>query len=319
MYLDDAVYRSLVSEALEVKEAGRDKFLLWLHGAEEALLIKSRLLRAAQRERAMTLEKKLVCLEGEERTSAALSICRTKGLVEQGVNEPDRQGETPLMRAAGSGRGLGEIQLLAMARADVNLKGANGQAALHLAASYGHVATVEALASVSANIEADDNGGLTAMHMAAQCGSVEVLHVLKRLGANPRATNWQDSTPLVLAAQGGHLGAIRALVDIIQESGVGIDKDLNQALLIAARYCRVDAMDLLVSLGADVSKAEAEGSRYTALHYAAIGGYPAAIEWLVAKKGDLHALSSSGTTPLQEAQRCECEQAVSFLRRLLGE
>mmetsp|Transcript_66827 Transcript_66827/g.178651 ORF Transcript_66827/g.178651 Transcript_66827/m.178651 type:complete len:164 (-) Transcript_66827:1129-1620(-) len=59
-YLDDAVYRSLVSEALEVKEAGRDKFLLWLHGAEEALLIKSRLLRAAQRERAMTRARKAI-------------------------------------------------------------------------------------------------------------------------------------------------------------------------------------------------------------------------------------------------------------------
>ena len=104
-FLDDGVYRYLVAEALETKDMGKIKFLLWLHGTEEAGMINvSKHLKACHREWNLMQQRRLAELEGGEvRSTAALGLCRSMGLVRREIEERNNFGETPLMRAAADG------------------------------------------------------------------------------------------------------------------------------------------------------------------------------------------------------------------------
>ncbi len=104
-FLDDGVYRYLVAEALETKEMGKIKFLLWLHGTEAAGWINAfKHLKECHREWNLMQQRKLAEIEeGEGRAAAALSLCRSTGLVRREIGERNNFGETPLMRAAADG------------------------------------------------------------------------------------------------------------------------------------------------------------------------------------------------------------------------
>ena len=102
-YLDDDAYRTLVTEALAAKDMGKDKFALWLHGAEPARWLLDRGLRASQREWNVLRERKLSTLEGDAREALALALCRSKGLVLDALDERDSYGEVPLLTAAANG------------------------------------------------------------------------------------------------------------------------------------------------------------------------------------------------------------------------
>lgn len=104
-FLDDGVYRYLVAEALETKDMGKIKFLLWLHGTEMAGRINAfKHLKACHREWNLMQQRRLAKLEeGEVRAAAALGLCRSTGLVRREIEERNNFGETPLMRAAADG------------------------------------------------------------------------------------------------------------------------------------------------------------------------------------------------------------------------
>ena len=102
-YLDDDAYRTLVAEALAAKEMGKDKFSLWLRGAEPARWLLDRGLRACQREWNELRERRLSTLEGDGRAALALELCRSKGLVRDALDERDSYGEVPLLTAAANG------------------------------------------------------------------------------------------------------------------------------------------------------------------------------------------------------------------------
>ncbi len=102
-YLDDDAYRTLVTEALASKEMGKDKFALWLQGADPARFLLDHALRTCQRRRNMLRERQLATLEGDERVALALELCRSKGLVQEAIGEQDSYGEVPLLTAAANG------------------------------------------------------------------------------------------------------------------------------------------------------------------------------------------------------------------------
>ncbi len=103
-FLDDGAYRYLVAEALETKEMGKQKFYLWLRGAEEAGIINAwKHLKECHREWNLMQQRRLSELAGEERAAAALKLCRGTGLVRREIEERNHFGETPLMRAAADG------------------------------------------------------------------------------------------------------------------------------------------------------------------------------------------------------------------------
>ena len=103
-FLDDGAYRYFVAESLETKDMGRYKFLLWLHGTDNAGEINSyKDLKMCHREWNQLQHRRLAGLQGPERAHAALQLCRSLGLVRSEIEERNNFDETPLIRAAADG------------------------------------------------------------------------------------------------------------------------------------------------------------------------------------------------------------------------
>src|SRR5262245_5474267 len=78
-------------------------------------------------------------------------VAEVNALIDGGadVNASDRDGVTPLMRAASAGRG-DVVRLLVASRADVNAKTSGGATALMMASLGGYAPAVDALLAAKA-------------------------------------------------------------------------------------------------------------------------------------------------------------------------
>jgi hypothetical protein len=103
VYFDDAVYRSVVSESLDVIAMGKNMFLLWLHGGMNAYFVTGHPLLECHRLRIMEQKKQLNSCVAENHEKYALDLCRNLGLVRTNVHERNVFGETPLLCAAANG------------------------------------------------------------------------------------------------------------------------------------------------------------------------------------------------------------------------
>ncbi len=89
-----------------------------------------------------------------------------------------REGETALHVASSKGH-LNSVQALIAAGADVNAVAANGETALFGAAFKGHLEVARALIEAGARVTVKNNSGDTALMAAARSGHREVLQLLK--------------------------------------------------------------------------------------------------------------------------------------------
>jgi len=105
------------------------------------------------------------------------------------VNEPDCDGDTPLMLAAAQGH-ASIVAVLLRNGADVNVHNDKGETALHLAAYGGHTETVKALLAAGASVNARDNGGSTPLLCAAFGGHADVATALLGSGADAEIRNF---------------------------------------------------------------------------------------------------------------------------------
>ena len=184
-FLDDAIYRAVVSESLEVKDMGKYKFKLWLKSPEEAEKIQKQGLKLCQRKWNMMQEKRLAELKGDELATMALDLCKSKGLLKSKIEEMNIFGEVPLLTAAADGERPSNLQLLVLAKADVHVKDPEGRCPIILAAENGHTETVRGLSELKADINARDKQNDTALIQAAAYGhseTVKLLHTLRAAG-----------------------------------------------------------------------------------------------------------------------------------------
>ncbi|KAL2363938.1 hypothetical protein RJZ56_003147 [Blastomyces dermatitidis] len=144
----------------------------------------------------------------------------------------DASGWTPLMIAASLKDGEGDqiIELLLRKDADVNIKSASGQNALHFATSKVNVSTVRLLLTHKCSARVKDNRGQLALHRAAAVGSVPIINMLLQEGKSPlNATDVDGSTALHHAIAEGNGEAALVLL----RAGAEVDKrDKNDKLAI---------------------------------------------------------------------------------------
>ncbi|EEQ90313.2 26S proteasome non-ATPase regulatory subunit 10 [Blastomyces dermatitidis ER-3] len=147
-------------------------------------------------------------------------------------DEVDASGWTPLMIAASLKDGEGDqiIELLLRKDADVNIKSASGQNALHFATSKVNVSTVRLLLTHKCSARVKDNRGQLALHRAAAVGSVPIINMLLQEGKSPlNATDVDGSTALHHAIAEGNGEAALVLL----RAGAEVDKrDKNDKLAI---------------------------------------------------------------------------------------
>lgn len=132
----------------------------------------------------------------------------------------DDAGQIPLFWAAR--RGLcNTAALLLRAGADVTHTDADGETALHVAASGGFPRLCHLLLGgfsegilPAARVLGQRTGcGLTPLHVAAAAGHAEVVQALLDAGADVAAATPQRRTPLHLAAMAGHAAAVLRLLE----------------------------------------------------------------------------------------------------------
>jgi uncharacterized protein len=117
-------------------------------------------------------------------------------------------------------------------------------------------------------------------------------------GMDPNSTDKEGYTLLMIAAQQGYSDLVRLLLahkaTVDRRSPFG-----DTALLMGSLKGHLEVVELLVGAGAQVDR---EGG-WTPLGYAAFGGDPALVRFLLSKGADKNAVQPNGYTPLMLAVR----------------
>lgn len=217
-----------------------------------------------------------------------------------------------------------------IAEADCSLK-----TALHWAVQFGHYETLETLLKVRGLknlLELSDKNDQTVLHYAAYMGNVSVLKTLLEAGARTDAKDQEERTPLHIAAQYDNVNCVEALMHASSHETNDDDVDGRTPLLLACMHGHYQVVQVLLSLGADVSKrddehctalmlAAARGHtlvmkilldnhasvndtdkmKNTALHYACSGGHTEAVQLLLDKRANVMLKNTYDQSPLEVA------------------
>ena len=167
------------------------------------------------------------------------------------INQPNRNGATPLYIAAKNGHsGIINI-LLAAPEINVNQADEIGCTPLHIAAKNGHVGVVNALlASPEINVNQADEIGCTPLHIAAKNGHVGVVNAL--LASPEIRVNKPDengNTSLYWAAYKSHEAVVNALLVTPLINVGSINNDGCTPLDVALQKVNVSIIQELLMYG----------------------------------------------------------------------
>jgi ankyrin repeat protein len=174
-------------------------------------------------------------------------------LINRGVSleDLDNNDMTPLMAAISSEKStLESINLLLLNGADVQaMYEEEGVDAILFASRLGRADIVPALISAGADVESrDDNYGLTPLMVAIQEGHVHVANELIRGAANVDATLDDGTTALMEASREGR----KEMVELLLAAGATVDavrQNGTTALFIAASHDQEDIVRVLIEQG----------------------------------------------------------------------
>ena len=189
-------------------------------------------------------------------------------LLENGadVDATNNHGLTALILAA-AGDHLAVVEVLLEKGADVNAKQENGMTSLLAAVQEGQYDIVEVLLEKGADVDAQCDNGVTALHLAVQEGDLDLVEVLLKKDpvVDVEANGYRGAeTPLLMAVLKDP-GIVKALLEKGADPNA-MSSDGKMPLLKAARWGRLDVVELLVEHGANVNARNING--YTALHCA---------------------------------------------------
>lgn len=255
-------------------------------------------------------------------------------LLQSGANVDARQrdsGETALWYATLLGR-TDLAQILLESHARVDLRYAEDQTVLHLAASRGNAEIARQLLAAHAEVNSLDERGnspldkavlqnfrdvvallldqhadfrraqegslRTALHKACIKGFPEIARLLIQAGADPAARDNWDQTPLDLALAYHNQSVVSALLHLAPQS-TRLDAAFAEAMETATRRGRTEVVETLLDCGWNVNRRTPEGSTY--LNDAALRGQRNVVRLLLDRGARLDAKNQNGGTPLHDA------------------
>lgn len=201
----------------------------------------------------------------DNRRSEVVKILLNNGI---DINVKAKGGFTPLHTAA-KYNDDGFSKILLNYGADVDAESADGSTPLHYAALNDNPRTLELLLDRGAKVNAKNKIGCTPLHIAAQRGNAKIVKILLSKGAEVNAQNNKQITSLHRAARYGHIETIQALIDGKAEIDI---RDSEGATPLHLASDKPDAVELLISSGADID--------------ANVTGYPSLTPILIAVLGD---------------------------------
>ena len=224
---------------------------------------------------------------------------------------PDSQGSTPLCLAAQVGN-LAQAQQLILRGADVHHINLDGDNALTLAASGGHLSFIELLDSHCPQpVNHENYYAETALTLAARHGHQPLVMWLVSRGTSVVHLNDQLKDALAEAVANGHL----ALAQWLSSKDADLKRvypDGNNLFLHAVRAGRQDIAQWLEDSGVDSRQTNESGD--TVFTLAARHGHHQLLAWLLGKNpAGIHQVSRNGDSLLLIAARQGHGETVKLL------
>lgn len=178
--------------------------------------------------------------------------------------------------------------------------------------------------AIDDEIMTPDTAGMTILQYAAWSSKSEPQHLVPYLQCGEiypfLARDYAGRSLLHFAAQRGNIAILKYFLSLSHDVGLKIRDTSGQSVLhYAVHSKRTEAIDLLVSNGANIDAVDTKGR--TILHCAAAKNNLAAIERVVALcgRGSLYLRDHDGRTPAELAYRYKAFEAADCLKSLTVE
>jgi len=254
-YCDDAVYRSLVAESLEVAHMAQVTLRWWLTDDKQSIHVVQEftLLRSLRRYESFLRLRYGSASSDDVRRTAALELCVARNLLISSVDEIDSNNETRLLTLAAGGGSAEDIELLIAAGANVHATNTEGASALLFAALQGHAEAIGCLICAGADCNQAAKLGATPIFVASLNGHAKCVHALLESGADANSARTGDgATALLVACQHGFSSIVQLLLRGGSDTKQA-DKDGTTPLMIACEYGNFDCAEKLINARADLT------------------------------------------------------------------
>ena len=232
-------------------------------------------------------------------------------LLEAGADPvlPDKDGNTPLIRAAHSGKTAAVRRLLKIeaVRQNINAQNENGATAFFKAVNQGHQEIMDLLLEAGVDPTRPDKDGYSPLRRLISWGKTEAVKKLLKIEAVRQSINFPDKdgyTLLIRATYSGKTAAVKQLLKIeaVRQNINAQNESEQTAFFNAAWYGHLEIMDLLLEAGADPVLPDKDGN--TPLIRAAHSGKTAAVRRLLkieAVRQNINAQNENGATAFFKA------------------
>lgn len=225
----------------------------------------------------------------------------------------------------------------------------NGEAAVHLAAKYGHVGMLKIMIEKGVDInltnDSSTDGGMTPLHIACLKGHTDMVKILIAAGADDTIKTLNGDTPAHIVLRKDRWGkeleleqkaailkelhhldlpdangrtplmmlrySTEKLLPLFLERGVDVNRRDNRGMTALMLALSKDIAKELLRAGADLNLADHDGN--TALHHALLEYDESTARYLVKKGADYNRPNNEGTTSVQLALERNFESVLDFM------